>query len=164
MRTAILLRAVNVGGHNKLSMPELKKLLQDNGYTGVATYLQSGNAVVDGSVDPAAVERLLGVDVMVRTHSELRRIINTNPFPEHVDEPSKLAVAFCDRATSASVDREAYAPDEIVIKGENIFIWYPNGLGRSKIGPGLGKKLGVKMTVRNWNTVTKLLAMTEPDG
>lgn len=161
MRTAILLRAVNLGGHNRLSMPAVKKLLEDNGYTGVATYLQSGNVVVDGEVDPARAERLLGVDVMVRTHAELRRIVEKNPFPEHIDEPSKLAVAFCDRTPSASVDRDAYAPDEIVIKGKDIFIWYPNGLGRSKIGPAFGKKLGVNMTVRNWNTVTKLLHMTE---
>jgi uncharacterized protein (DUF1697 family) len=161
MRTAILLRAVNLGGHNRLSMPAVKKLLEDNGYTGVATYLQSGNVVVDGQVDPADIERLLGVDVMVRTHDELQRVIDANPFPEHVDEPSKLAVAFCDWATSASVHRDAYAPDEVVIKGKDIFIWYPNGLGRSKIGAAFGKKLGVKMTVRNWNTVTKLLAMTD---
>lgn len=161
MRTAILLRAVNLGSHNRLSMPEVKKLLTDNGYTGVASYLQSGNVVVDGTVKPAAIERLLGVDVIVRTGAELKTIIDTNPFPEHIDEPAKLAVGFCDRATSAAIERHAYAPDEIVIKSKNIFIWYPNGLGRSKIGAAFGKKLGVKMTVRNWNTVMKLRAMTD---
>ncbi len=161
MRSAILLRAVNLGSHNKLSMPAVKKLLEENGYTGVATYLQSGNVAVDGTVSPADIERLIGVDVMVRTHTELKTIIDTNPFPEHIDEPSKLAVAFCDRAPGVSIDRDAYAPDQVVIKGKDIFIWYPNGLGRSKIGTAFGKRLGVKMTVRNWNTVTRLLAMTQ---
>lgn len=167
MRTAILLRAVNLGNHKKISMPALKQLLEQHGYADVSTYLQSGNVLVSGPVKAAEIEKIiesgfgLDVDVITRSHDELREIVNGNPFPEHVDEPSKLAVAFCDKATTASIDKDAYAPDEIIIKGKNIYIWYPNGLGRSKIGASFGKRLSVLMTVRNWNTVVKLLALTE---
>lgn len=160
MRTAILLRAVNLVKHNRVSMADVRRTLEEHGYTGVATYLQSGNVVVDGTVKPGDIARLLGVDVILRTHSELKKIVSGNPFPQHVDEPAKLAVAFCDRAPAAGPDPLPYAPDEFVIKGKDIFVWYPNGLGRSKIGPSFGKKLGVMTTTRNWNTVLKLLELT----
>lgn len=160
MRTAILLRAVNLAGHNKMSMPAVKQLLEQHGYEDVATYLQSGNVVASGDIKAGDLAELLGVDVILRSHAELENIVAGNPFPQHVDEPSKLAVAFCDRAPTVSIEADAYAPDEFTIKGKDIYMWYPRGMGRSKLSVTFGQKLGVTATVRNWNTVMKLLQMT----
>jgi len=166
MRTAILLRAVNLAGNNKISMATLKDLLKRNGYQDVATYLQSGNVVASGDVDPREVEKLIEaefgsrIDVLTRSHAELEKIVAANPFPEHAGEGSKLAVAFCDKAPSTSMDKDAYPPDEIIVKGKNIYLWFPGGMGRSKLGLTFGKKLGVIATVRNWNSVLKLMELT----
>lgn len=166
MRTAILLRGVNVGGRRKVVMADLVKLLERHGYTDVSTYLQSGNVFASGRVDAAEIEKIIedalghDVDVITRSHDELREVVAGNPFTRHLDEPAKLAVAFCDRATTATIDKDAYAPDEVIIKGKDIYIWYPNGLGRTKIDASFGRKLGVVTTTRNWNTVLKLLALT----
>ena len=162
-RTAILLRAVNLGSRNQLSMPEVRRRLEAHGYQDVVTYLRSGNVVAAGDVAAGDIAELLGVDVITRSHAELREIVDGNPFPQHADEPAKLAVAFCDRAPIGSIPPDAYAPDEFIVKTKNIFLWYPQGQGRSKMGPGFGKKLGVMTTVRNWNTVRKLLELTGPD-
>jgi uncharacterized protein (DUF1697 family) len=169
MRTAILLRAVNLGGNTKISMPALKKLLERNGYEDVATYLQSGNAVAAGKVEPEAIEKLIAeefgkrIDVLVRSHAELERIIAGNPFPQHAGEGAKLAVAFCDKApkvSKADLPGDAFAPDEFIGKGKEVYLWFPGGMGRSKMFASLSKRLGVVSTVRNWNSVLKLAEMT----
>jgi uncharacterized protein (DUF1697 family) len=166
VRTAILLRAVNLAGNNKISMAALKDLLQRNGYQDVATYLQSGNVVASGDVKPREIEKLIEAefghrtDVITRSHAELEKIVADNPFPQHAAEGSKLAVAFCDKATSAKIDKDAYPPDEIIIKDKNIYLWFPGGMGRSKLGVTFGKQLRVIATVRNWNSVLKLRELT----
>jgi uncharacterized protein (DUF1697 family) len=166
MRTAILLRAVNLGPNNKISMAALKDLLQRNGYQDVATYLQSGNVVASGQVKAKDIEKLIEaefghrIDVLTRSHAELRKIVAGNPFPEHAGEGSRLMVGFCDKAPSGGIDKDAYPPDEIIVKGKDVYLWLPGGIGRSKLGLSFAKKLGVISTVRNWNSVLKLAEMT----
>lgn len=166
MRTAILLRAINLAGTNKISMPALKDLLQRNGYEDIATYLQSGNVVASGDVKSKDIEKLIEaefghrIDVIIRSHAELTKIIAGNPFLEHAGEGSRLAVGFCDRAPSANIDKDAYPPDEIIVKGKDVYLWFPDGMGRSKLSLAFAKKLGVISTVRNWNSVLKLAELT----
>ena len=166
MRTAILLRAVNLGPNNKISMAALKDLLRRHGYQDVATYLQSGNVVASGDVNARDIEKLIEaefghhIDVLTRSHDELEKIVEANPFPQHADQGSKLAVAFCDKAPTTKIDKDAYPPDEIIVKGKNIYFWFPAGMGRSKLSLAFGKKLGVIATVRNWNSVLKLTELT----
>ncbi|HZM75972.1 MAG TPA: DUF1697 domain-containing protein [Candidatus Limnocylindrales bacterium] len=166
MRTAILLRAINLAGTNKISMAALKDLLQRNGYEDVATYLQSGNAVASGDVSSKNIEKLIEaefghrIDVITRSHAELEKIVAGNPFPEHAGEGSRLAVGFCDKAPSVNIDKDAYPPDEILVKGKDVYLWFPGGMGRSKLSLAFPKKLGVISTVRNWNSVLKLAELT----
>lgn len=166
MRTAILLRAVNLGPNNKISMAALKDLLQRNGYQDVASYLQSGNVVASGDVKGKDIEKLIEaefghrIDVLTRSHDELEKIVAANPFPQHAAQGSKLAVAFCDKAPTGKIDKDAYPPDEIIVKGKNIYLWFPGGMGRSKLSLAFGKKLSVIATVRNWNSVLKLTELT----
>src|SRR5829696_1170349 len=103
MRTAVFLRGINVGGNKKIGMAQLREALERHGYGDVKTLLQSGNVVLDKAT-PEALEKLieeefgLQVRVMTRTNSQLRKVIEANPFKQHEDEPAKLGVAFLDRA------------------------------------------------------------------
>ncbi len=168
MTTAVFLRGINVGGNAKIGMAALREAMERAGYTGVKTLLQSGNVVVD-KITPAAMEKLildefgLQVRVMTRTHAQLAKVIEDNPFPQHVGEPAKLAVGFLDKAVGkVALDAARYAPDEFVLAGKEIYLWFPNGLGRSKLSEAAFAKAlgGPALTVRNWNTVTKMAALT----
>ncbi|GIH09481.1 hypothetical protein Rhe02_75480 [Rhizocola hellebori] len=167
MRTAVFLRGINVGGNAKISMVQLREAMQRHGHADVKTLLQSGNVVVD-KITPAAMEKLLldefgmQIRVMTRSNAQLRKVIEANPFPEHEQEPAKLGVAFLDKAPGkVQIDLQRYAPDEFIIAGKEIYLWFPNGMGRSKIGDRtFQKSLGAEMTVRNWNTVTKMAELT----
>ncbi|MGH2686379.1 MAG: DUF1697 domain-containing protein [Actinomycetota bacterium] len=170
MRYAALLRGINVGGNTNIAMADLAGLLKGLGYENVSTYLRSGNAVFDARKRPkpedieSAIERELGVDVkvMIRTHDELVAAVEANPFPEAVENPKTLHVSFLSAAPkSPHVDADAIAPDEVAFVGTQMYIWTPNGIGRSKVSQHASdKKLGVAATARNWNTVLKLVEMT----
>jgi uncharacterized protein (DUF1697 family) len=170
-----LLRGINLGSTNRVSMPELRALIESLGHTDVATLVQSGNVVFTARAKPAtlekqlsqAIEDELGVSskVVVRTRDELAAAIEANPFDVPKD-PKNLHVTFLDGKPDASalkkLDDADLAPDELALKGREIYILYANGMGRSELAKQLGRaKLGVTATDRNWNTVTKLLEMCD---
>ncbi len=168
-----LLRGVNVGGRTMIPMPSLKASLEDLGHEDVVTYIQSGNVVFESRVkDPAKEieERIaedfgVSVTVVLRTPAELKRIVKANPFPK-VKEGKKLAVVFLrDKPAKAAVDAldpERSPPDEVVLKGREVYIHYPNGQAKTKItNDWLERTLGVRGTARNWNTVLKLVELTD---
>ena len=173
-----LLRAVNLGGRNRLEMAALRKVCSDAGLRDPATYIQSGNVVfdMDGADAPAlearltaAIERELGVraDVIVRTAADLRALAAANPFADRSDvEPNKLLVVFfaSDPGEGARAKLRAMKTEgeELRPVGRELFIHYPNGAGRSKLK--LDKACAVPGTARNWNTVLKLLEMVEARG
>jgi uncharacterized protein (DUF1697 family) len=176
MRHVILIRGVNVGA-NTVDMADLRALLEELGHSQVRTHLRSGNAVVTaGEEDPAAVaaaverailDRLgLALPVMVRTAPELRAVVEANPLD--VREPSKMVVAFLgaapDPGVVAGIDHSAFAPEELRPAGREAYLYFPGGLGRARLSVGLEKLLGVPATLRNWNTVTKLLDLAEQPG
>jgi uncharacterized protein (DUF1697 family) len=176
MRYAVLLRGVNVGGNRKVAMADLRRVLESLGHTDVATYLQSGNAVVTAAEsDPAKLERRiekalstqLGIDtrVLVRSHDELAAAIEANPFPDAVKEPRLLHVAFLDRDPTPAARRriapDAYLPDEFRFGERAIYLRYAEGAGRSKLSQAPWDRLGVVATARNWNTVVELARRTE---
>lgn len=173
---AALLRGVNVGGHQKLPSAMLKKACEAAGGTAVRTYLQSGNAVFrtsDRSAERVA-EKLesalhdvagFSVDVIVRTFAELQEIIERNPFGSDAD-PRRLVVIFLGRAMAkpafAALEKECAAGERIVNAGRELYAWFENGMGRSKLASCFTeRKLGVTCTARNWNTVTALLRLAE---
>lgn len=168
---AALLRAVNVGGTGKLAMADLTRLCEQLGFAGVRTYIQSGNVVFSSDQPEAqvqkqietALERQMGkhVDVVVRTAGELGRLVDSNPFP---DAPAaKVAVALGSRRVTAAAAKEIVTPgeEEVAVAGGELFIHYPDGMGRSKLT--LPKSLG-PLTVRNVNTLTKLRQLAEELG
>jgi uncharacterized protein (DUF1697 family) len=174
----ILLRAVNVGSTGKLPMADFRKLLAEAKCTGVETYIQSGNAVVDAKCSAAslvktvaaALNKYMGspVPVIVRTHAELDRIIAENPYaPEASADGARVHAVFLSAAPPASKARDL---DPIVTKyparrdryqviGDTLYLHLPDGAGESKFAAQtVDRILGVTGTARNWNTVLKLHA------
>ena len=163
-----LLRGINVGGTGLLPMKELAGLCSGLGFQSVRTYIQSGNVVFESSLSETAIrsclEQALAArmgkrrEVMVRTSEEMRFVLRHNPFPEQ--EPAKIAVAFLSEPPPQDLRERVVAPDgEQVQRGRReVYVYYPNGMGRSKLKLPLH---GAPATIRNINTVTKLVAMTE---
>jgi uncharacterized protein (DUF1697 family) len=170
-----LLRAINLAGRNMVSMGGLRDLLTGLGLQDVRTLLQSGNVVFRSSASADALEKKLqaatakelGVDVefFVRTPVEWDALLAANPFSEEAErDPGHLLVMFLKEAVSpkpVAALQEAVKGREIVrAKGRQAYIYYPDGVGRSKLTNGLiEKKLGTRVTGRNWNTVLKLRAL-----
>jgi uncharacterized protein (DUF1697 family) len=164
-----LMRAVNVGGTGKLPMKDLAKLCEDLGYRNVRTYIQSGNVVFSSDKSEkairsqleAALTKLMGnpADVVVRTASELAAVLKGNPFPKA--EPAKVGVYFQSEPVQKSLLKSVVAPggEEVRLGKREIYIHYPNGMGRSKLKftAGIG-------TMRNMNTVAKLVALANASG
>ncbi len=173
VRFVVLLRGINVGGHNRVPMAELRHALADSGFSDVTTYIQSGNIVMnhprcrsEGEV-VTAVESVmaqafdLSIPVVARRAEDWPEVMTDNPFPHRVDEPKLLHVYFCDRAPSADslalLDDPRYADDELRAVGRHLYVFYANGAARSKLTTNeLEKRLGVTATGRNWSTVSKL--------
>lgn len=165
-----LLRGVNVGGRNRLSMAELKRAMEAEGFLSVQTLLQSGNVVFQsgGSADEVRdrLERVLAdglglaCEVVVRSKAEWQSVLDANPLPDFAaSAPEKLlAVFFAGQPPPATVERlrgRADQGEHLAVVGDTLFIAFPNGLGRSKVASipdGTG---------RNWNTVRKLREMLE---
>ena len=173
-----LLRGINVGGHNLVAMSDLRNLFQRLGFRGTQSLLQSGNLIFESDQRTTAeLERLLEVktekqlkvraDYLVRTPGEWKEMVARNPFPgEAKADPSHLVVMFlkkAPRATDVEALRAAIkAPEMVCAEGRQAYIVYPAGMGRSKLTTALIEdKLGSRGTGRNWNTVLKILALTQ---
>ena len=164
-----LLRGINVGGRAAVPMAELRRVFEDCGCASVSTYIASGNVVfASEEPDRAALVRVLeravddvfgfGTEVMLRTSDELGTVARSHPFGE---DGSKSAVAFLVREPPPEAVRSLgeveIAPEEFRVVGADVFLRYPNGLGRARLnGALLERRLGVSATIRNWRTVTKL--------
>jgi uncharacterized protein (DUF1697 family) len=173
-----LLRGVNLGGHHKIKMEELRALYATLGLRNVQSYVQSGNLVFrtdERNLSPLAkrieqaIEKKYGfhADVILRTTADLRDVIARNPFAKRREiEPSKLLVTFLTQLPPKELCAQILAvkPDleEIHLDGRELYVYFPGGLGRSKLFSTLfGKVLKKEGTGRNWNTVTQLLKMAE---
>ncbi|MEV4332962.1 DUF1697 domain-containing protein [Streptomyces sp. NPDC049597] len=177
-RYAALLRGINVGGKKKVPMGELRALLAELGHSDIATYLQSGNVVFSSAAGDEralaagieeAVEQTFGfrVDILVRDGAYLRAVADACPFPAHTLQGKQLHVTFLSEQLAperlASVDAAALLPEEFRLGDRVMYLYTPEGLGRSKLAEVLGRPSlfkGVVATSRNWNTVVKLVEMT----
>jgi uncharacterized protein (DUF1697 family) len=164
-----LLRGINVGGKNKVAMTELRTLVESLGCTDVTTFIQSGNVVftTGASITPArlegAIEKRFGIDITVvlRTPRDLKRILEANPFAD-VDQ-SKVHVGFMAKnpaaAAVANLDADRFAPEQFAIRGRELYLHLPNGMGRAKLPPYIDRQLKIPTTIRSWATVTTLVEL-----
>ena len=183
-----LLRGINVGGHNRVVMADLKRVVEELGHTDVKTYVNSGNVVFDaegrGSAKEGdrlaglieqAIKTELGVSpaVLVRSATELAAVADANPYTDEPD-PKRVHVVFLaappspdERKTAKEAERAAKekgSSDELTIIKRAVYLHTPDGFGRSVLAELLSRRKGTLMTVgtaRNWSTVTKLRAMCE---
>jgi len=172
-----LLRGINLAGRNRVKMDELRKVCEFEKLRNVETHIQSGNIVFRTDEKDvtklakrleAAIERKFGfhADVVVRSLTELKEIVARSPFASRKRlNPGLLTVTFlgrdlekekCDRILAIKVGSE-----EVKLGKRELYIYYPDGIGKSKLTPALDRVLERTGTFRNWNTVTKLLAMAE---
>lgn len=166
-----LLRGINVGGHHKIKMAELRDLFADLGFPDARTVLQSGNVVFESGANADAVRQViesgiaarLGLDVQVilRTREQWREIIAAHPFTDkQLAEANKLLIAFLsDPPAPEGIEKllEYEGPELFEIIGQQVYIYYAEGMGRSKLdNAAIERRLKVSSSGRNWNTVQKL--------
>ena len=168
MRWVALLRAVNLGGRNKVPMAQLRALLEESGYRDVRTYIASGNVLLDGPRSGAAVVRELerivadafGVDTtaIVRKPAELAGLVGAHPFGR--DTSRSQVVFLAERPTAAAAERLAeadHAPDRGILAGKDLYVQYGAGVQNARLSAArLERLLGVAATHRNWRTVAAL--------
>lgn len=171
------LRGINVGGNTLIKMAALKEMFEAVGFKDAQTLLQSGNVVFTTKATPeavakkisAAIRRTFGVnvEVMVRTADDLRKVAKANPFAVAArDDPGHLVVTFLTSEPSAEAVKLLYAhknaTEKFEVRGPHMYAHYPSGIGTSKFNPSLIERtLKVGGTGRNWNTVTKLIALAD---
>jgi uncharacterized protein (DUF1697 family) len=180
-RYVALLRAVNVGGRNRIAMAHLRELLRGLGYGAVRTHLQSGNAVftapagatpepVAEAIEGALLAELdLAAKVLVRTRAELQRIVAGNPLLDVATDHRRLLVAFLsDPPAPNAVTQLApadFEPEVFAVGEREIYVWYPEGVQAARLSNAFWeRRLGVSATGRNWNTVTRLLELMGEEG
>ena len=166
----VLLRGINLGSKRRVAMADLRELIEGLGYDDVRTHLQSGNVLLRTSGSAAAVKKKVeaalathcgfDVDVVVRTKAQLDKVIGANPFTGKATDSARYLVVFLEKAPPAawrrSIDAGDYAPDEVAVRGQEIYLWLPTGVQNSKLArEATGKDVGAA-TARNWNVVTKL--------
>jgi uncharacterized protein (DUF1697 family) len=167
-----MLRGINVSGHNKISMADLKDLYESLDFHNVVTYVQSGNVVFDSAnkdvsklsaqIESQIQKSLnLSVSVILRDINDLKSIITGNPFIKRKKDPIKLYVTFLQESPAPfdfnKLPALSNESEEFIIVDKEIFIFCPNGYGRTKLNNNFfEKKLNVIATTRNWNTVNAL--------
>jgi len=180
MQTYIsFLRGINMTGHNSIKMTDLSGLYMNLGLNDSETFIQSGNVIFNFTTDKplsalsAKIEKAIferfnyTVPVMIRTIQELKYLFSVNPFlMEENFDPSKMAVLFLhEEPSETQIQKVAdidYPPDKFKIIDSEIFIYCPNGFGRTKLYTNFfEKKMGVIGTGRNWKTITTILNIAE---
>jgi uncharacterized protein (DUF1697 family) len=176
VRQIALLRGINVGGHNKVGMAQLRDVLGELGFARVRTHLQSGNVVFDAGSSPEESARVVesvlaekfgvSVPVLVRGRADFARVVDENPWHGTLSDPAKFLVVFLAGAPDPEVVRavraEGHAPDVFELGRREIYLWCPNGLRETTLSPAFWeRRLGLTATGRNGNTVTKLCEIAD---
>ncbi len=174
-----LLRGINVGGHHKVPMAELRAAFEGFGLEAVSTYIQTGNVAFRSAATeseltlalPDVIRERFGfeVPVVLREAHELAEAAEAHLLADRADDSRMLHVVFLAEAPSAeavrSFDLERYAPDDLVVRGRDAYVAYPEGSARSKLTIDvIERALGTTGTGRNWRTVQKLVELAEAAG
>jgi uncharacterized protein (DUF1697 family) len=175
-RHVALLRGVNLGSHNRVSMEALRDLARRLGYGEPSTFLQSGNLVLTsrrgaeqvGRELEEAIRSELGIrtPVVVRSRDELAAVVARDPLGHIASNPSRYLVSFLSAEPTPDVVRDLRAlepdPEAVEVHGREIYAWHPHGVHASPLARLLtDRRLGVTATARNWTTVTQLLALAD---
>lgn len=167
-----ILRGINVSGQKKIPMVELKKLYEELHFENITTYIQSGNVIFNSKdakdlskqIEQKIFEKYnFNVPVIIRTTDEMQKVIERNPFLKQKElDLSKLHVVYlADNPKQDTIDKLKkinYEPDKFYISGKEVYLYCPNGYGRTKLTNNFFEnKLEITATTRNWNTTNELL-------
>ncbi len=172
-----MLRGVNVGPHNRISMQALRAMCGTLDLQGAQTYVQSGNVVFRSTERNLsalakrfedAFEKTFGFrsPLVLRTAAEMRTVIANNPFAKRKEiEPGKFHVIFLKEELSPEARKQLEAtkvgPEEVKTSGRELYVHFPDGMGRSKLPALMERILKKSGTARNWNSVTNLLEIAD---
>ena len=163
-----LFRGINVGGNNILPMKELKCILEENSYLNPKTYIQSGNVVFDSEKSPENINLLIEEkygfkpEILLIEKKEFFELVSGNPYGSTIGK--HIHFSFCKTTPNANVeklDELKSETEQYLINGKVLYLYAPDGIGRSKLAANIEKCLGVSVTSRNLNTVNKLIEMLE---
>lgn len=169
-----ILRGINVSGQKKIKMEDLRQLLAELNFHDIQTYIQSGNVIFEHKKsDPLELAGQIAhqisdkysfeVPVIVKTAAELEHVLHNNPFlKDRQEDESKLHVTFLSEIPKQELLNKIkeldHKPDEFIISDKAIYLFCPNGYGRTKLTNNFFEnKLKVTATTRNWKTVNKLV-------
>ena len=180
-RCVVLPRGINVGGHNRVPMAELRPKLAEAGYGDPVTVLQSGNIIVTTEIAAdqpnqpnadavaASVQQLLAdefdvhVPCVARTAAEIETVLERNPLGHVADDGSRYLVNFLSEepnpeAVSELVEAD-HSPEVLHVEGTEAYVWAPEGIKALRLSYShLERHLGVTATARNWNTLERIAA------
>ncbi len=173
-----MLRGINVGGHKRIKMDQLRKSFEALGLEQVQTYIQSGNVVFKaGKTAPSSLsakteKQILNdfgfsVSVVSRTADEMALTIKNNPFLKQPRiDAEKLHVMFLSEAPAPAALKKlaevTAAPDQFRSADREIYFYLPNGVSQSVLFKSpVDRILAVVTTTRNWRTVSTLHQMCQ---
>lgn len=173
-----VLRAINLGSHNKIAMSDLKAMLERLGFDEPRTLLLSGNivfksdsssaAMLEQQLERASTNHLqVTTDYFVRSSKEWRAIVEANPFMKEAKRDPAKVIMMCLREAPTPAQVKALqasiaGPEIVKASGKHAYFIYPDGQGRSKLTiQKIEKALGTRGTARNWNTVLKLAELSQ---
>ncbi|TKV61123.1 DUF1697 domain-containing protein [Nakamurella flava] len=170
----VLIRGINVGTAKQVGMADLRDALGAAGYVDVRTHLRSGNVLIRTDRSPLMVAGHvedvlagpLGVParVLVRTVSQVRSAVAADPFAADAPDGAKHFLGFLDHVPDSAAVRAVAgldtAPDRAELIGDHLYLWCPNGISKGPLSRiDWDRRLRVTVTMRNWNTVNKLLEL-----
>ena len=175
-----ILRGINVSGQKKIKMQDLHEQLKNLNFYNTRTYIQSGNIIFESEENNSdkiknSIENCIqdgfgfDIPVIIRTKGEFKEIIDRNPFMKRPQiKLDKLHVTFLSNIPEldklSDLKNVNFLPDEFVISGKEVYIYCPDGYGKTKLNNTFfEKKLAQNATTRNWKTVNKLLEITNQE-
>lgn len=175
-RYVALFRGINVGRAKRVAMADLRSMFSHLGYSDVRTVLNSGNVVFTAAsnssegiapIIEAELERRTGISARVTalSASDLARIFEQNPLIEVATNPSRLLVAVFkepeDLGLLTPLENRDWAPDQLALGPRAAYLWCPEGVLESRLPEAIGRLVGDRVTMRNWATVTRLVAVIQ---
>ncbi|MGV8984522.1 DUF1697 domain-containing protein [Clostridium sp.] len=174
MRYIAFLRGINVGGHKKIKMIDLKIMFESLNFMNVKTYIQSGNVSFEYDTKDSKelaneIEKKISetfgflVKTIIRTDAELRNIVDNNPFINQANiEIDKLYITLMveipDQSTVVTLDMKKEENEKFTIISREIYVYCPNGYGKTKLNNTMfEKKLKIDATTRGWKTISNML-------